>query len=171
MSDTHLTAASHPFPLFERNEKGKIVERTFNATPLDDVKISELDNWVQARYIATARASLSDSATTKEREETLNIAMRTAVELSAFSGLGARMLSTADGMARLVLAMISEKHPNVTFEQLRKLMFSPDNIREANRIFKRLNLPEMEGKKGVKTQTQKQDKAKKRFLSGESTAP
>jgi len=127
-----LTGASAPL---------EIGDHEYQASPLTDKDISELDAWIQADYVKVARASLDENSTKAEREETLAIAMRQAAGLSWMSGTGAKMIATVKGMARLTWQMIHRNHPKVTVAQLQSELFNPENLANAKRIFDKLNLP------------------------------
>lgn len=139
MSDNHITGA--PIPI-------EIDGKEFRFSPFDDVDFTELDNWVQQRFIKQARASLDEKSSQRDRDETMEIAMRTASGLSAFSGTGARVMSTIEGMSRLLYQAICKCHPDQTVESVRKMMFAGGKskqaakIREVNDKFKAANLPE-----------------------------
>ena len=108
-------------------------------SPLTDRDISELDEWVRARYIATARASL-EGVTGPDREETLRIAMDRAMALTWLSGEGLKLIATIDGTARLLWQSIYRSHPDLKYEDLRQLMLDPRNIANVNEAFKELNV-------------------------------
>lgn len=147
MSLSKLTAASLPIV---------IGGKTYQASPLSDKDLAELDNWVRADFIRTARQSLTPGMTSAERDETLSIAMREAQGLCAFRGTGAKQLATLPGMIRLVWQSIKRNHPTTTEEELSALLLTPDKaaeaIAEANSVFAQLNMPEKQpakaGKKG-----------------------
>lgn len=159
MSNQKLTAASMPL---------KIGSKTFQASPLSDKDLTELDNWVRADFIRTARKSLTPDMSTAEREETLSVAMRIAQTLCAFRGSGARQLASVDGMIRLVWQSVKHNHPNVTEDELRALLLTPEAaaeaIAETNSVFAMLNMPEQKqpaknaGKKGGARRTARRQK-------------
>jgi hypothetical protein len=113
--DHALTGASYPLRLGNRD---------LMFSPLNDVDISELDLWIQARYMRIARESLKQCSAA-EREETLSIALRVSAGMSAFSGPGARMLTGIDGMTRLVWQCCRKQSPDLTELELRRILFDP----------------------------------------------
>lgn len=117
-------------------------DKVFNASPLSDKDLAEMDSWVQAKTIRIARESLPSNASPAEREETLTIALRLAQTLTAWSGTGAKMIASVEGMTRLVWQSCKRNHPELTEDCLREYMFDPDNIRETQRVFKKLNNPD-----------------------------
>lgn len=129
VTDPRLNNAASP--LYLRDEQGRDIE--ILVTRLTDVDISELDEWVQSRFVKLARASLGDDATQKERDETLRLAMHEAAGLTWMSGQGAKMMASVDGMARLVWQAARSRQPEIAFERIRALMFNPANVQEAAR--------------------------------------
>lgn len=130
-ADNLLTGACTPLSL-----NGK----EYRASPLSDKDISELDEWVQTLTIRRAQAALTDSMSTAERQELLQVAIREASAMTWVGGHGARMLATVDGMSRLVWQMLKKEHRDLTPDFVRQeLIKNPrGNIEEANRVFARL---------------------------------
>lgn len=138
----------------------------YQMSPLTDKDIAELDAWVQSRIIEMARASLSKDATQIERDETLRIAMQTAVNVTWLSGQGAKILATVPGWTRLVWQAIKKNHPGVTEADVSAHMFSAENVREVNRVFTEQNVVKTPAKK---KKTRKGRKRKKGRRGGKST--
>lgn len=135
---------------------------TYQMSPLSDKDIAELDAWVQSRIICMARESLPEGATQSERDETLRVAMQTASSITWMSGQGAKLLATVPGWTRLVWQTIKRNHPDVTEEELSEHMFSPENIREVNRVFTEQNVVKDPAKKNSPKKTRKGRKRKKK---------
>lgn len=144
MTDARLTKAAHPLTLLYDDNDGVTREVIYEMTPMSDKDMVEVDEWLRANYIRTARSSLPSDATQLERDETLTIAMREAQSISFMSGQGAQMIGTVSGLARLIWQTVKHRHPDVSYESLRSKLFNPANVREGNRVWKQLNL----GKKG-----------------------
>lgn len=145
---TRITQASVPITLkYTDPESGKVDVMELAFYPLEDVDYSEMDEWVRAHIIRTARASLNVDSPQHERDETLRTAMVTAMQITAFSGIGYRILATPDGWARLCWQSCKRgRDLNVfTVLMLRKYMFNPTNIAELNDAFKRQNMPSGNG--------------------------
>lgn len=136
-SEGRLVGAGATLVLYK--EKGKTDAEEFIVEPLSDVDISELDEWVRARIVKTARDSLDSTLSPAERIETLEVAMRLAQGESMLSAQGARILGTVDGMARLMWQTIRHRHPNLELETLRGYMFDPRNVEAATVLFRELN--------------------------------
>lgn len=141
MSNASITAASLPLEFVETVD-GKTRKVYLQMSPLSDVDISELDLWVQTRYIRMARQAAADLPQEKQGAE-IEIAQRTAAGLSAFSGAGARMIASVNGMARVVWQSIHAKHPEVSEERIKFLLFNPANLSEANAAFKAANFSDI----------------------------
>lgn len=114
---------------------------TYVASPLDDVDIVELDEWLRQRYLKNVLAATS-SLPEDDRDGARRVAYREAVTLTWMSGHGARMMATAEGMARLVWTMVRKRTPAADELVLRKAMFDPKNVLESNEVFRALNVPE-----------------------------
>lgn len=137
MSQELLTAAAYPIWL------GK---EQFFASPLSDMAISELNNWVRGFYINNARQA---AGTDEERKEITAIAIRDASTLFAFTGQGAKITATVEGMTQLVWQMLKPNHAGLTALQLQHHLLEPSNVREVNRVFTLQNItPAITGKKG-----------------------
>lgn len=131
-------------------------EVTFLMSPLSDKDLSELTEWVQERYLQTARKSAKNEPR-EERDRIEQLALATACTLAWTSGIGARMIASPDGMARLIWHGVRKNHPEITVEELRSYMFSAENIRESNRIFRKANdLPESNAKGGPTSKKSRQ---------------
>lgn len=109
-------------------------------TPLDDRDIEELNNWLRSTVISMARQSLTPSMTRAEREEILDSAMRTARRMSWMSEDARSVMSTIDGVTRVMWQGMRKRHPNLRHEDLRAaLLRDENNILALNKIFKEIN--------------------------------
>jgi hypothetical protein len=169
MSDQLVAAASYPLEFLEEYtdtiDGGKTKTRLLRLQmkPLSDKDISEMDLWVRVRYIRTAREA-AEGLTPDRYEQELRIAQMTAIQLSAFSGMGGKMIATVDGMARVIWQGIKDNHPEITEHRIRALMFSQRNLKEANAAFKMVNFsPAVTSEKGEKRgRTPQADNLRKR---------
>ena len=140
-TDKRLNKAAVPLVLFlPSSEGGEPIETEFLMTALSDRDMTELDEWVRSRYIDMARKSLPSDATQEQREETMRLAMDRAIGLTFMSGIGARMMATIEGVARLTWQSLRARQPNLTYEQVKAYMFSKENVKCANERWKELNL-------------------------------
>ena len=165
MSNNAITGAAHPLQFIEVVAGMRNVVN-LEMSPLTDRDISELDLWVQTRYIRMARAAAADIPQDQQERE-IEVAQRTAAGLTAFSGSGANMIATVDGMARVVWQSIRARHHDVTEERIKKLLFNPDNLAEANARFKAANIADAPIEKKARTPlTERQRKALRRRVRG-----
>jgi hypothetical protein len=102
---------------------------------------------VQARFVYTARKSLPPEASKEEREETLRIAMEQAMGMTWLCPAGIRMLSTIDGMARLVWQAAKRNHPTLEVNHVRRYMIQRPNLEAANAVIKRMTATRSEATK------------------------
>ena len=108
----------------------------YSVSPLDDNDMGEIDLWLRTNLIKTARASIPPDASAEEKERIERLAMREAQELSWMSRAGQRQLATLDGICRLLYQTLKKKHPDITFETIRKLVLGDG---EAPGIAERVN--------------------------------
>jgi len=152
-----LTAASAPL---------RLGDTEYQMSRLTDLDISELDEWVQARFVENARASLKGETDEVVRKETLSIAMETSLGVTWLSGVGASMMATPLGMTRLVWQCIKKKHPDTTMTELSKDMFDPENIERARATFAKLNLGKEQGPTLKHKGRGKKNRARRRKFTG-----
>ena len=95
-----------------------------------------------------ARDSLPENASREVRDETLAVAMREARALDFFTGEGARSLRDLKAVARVVWQSLRREHPELTHDQVRKMLTDPRTIDHAMAVWRELNV----GKNGA-TQT------------------
>lgn len=133
---SRLTGASAPVIL---RHKGKELQLQFS--PLSDVDISELDEWVRSRILRAVRQSFTPNMSSADKELELSVAINRAATATAFQGIGARMLASIDGLCRLVWQQAKKKHPELTEAELRPYLFDEENISEVNFQFNRMNAP------------------------------
>ena len=131
---------------------------TYTMSRLSDLDIAELDTWVQQYYLCMVRASLED-VSNEEKERVERLATLTALSLTWMSGPGASLLASVRGMTRMVWQTVKKVHPDVTEDELRSHMLSPENIGRAQALFHELNV---EDKKGAKKRRQAREKAKEK---------
>ena len=135
--------------------------RSFRMKPFTDVDIAELDNWLRALVIRTARESLPDDASQEDRLTTIEAATRAAMGMSWMSGYGARMMATLDGLAQLIWQSVHHHHPTVMPSVIRRELLDPDTIEEARLTLKRVNEAEPSGDGEKKTGKGRKGKRRK----------
>lgn len=111
-------------------------------SPLTDRDIAELDHWVQANYLQTARRGLL----TREDEVRLYPAcVSRAAMMTWYGGDGLATITSVDGLAQLLYIGCRRNHPELTHETVRKLITTGNGeideaqISEFNRVFNELN--------------------------------
>lgn len=134
MSNTSLTAATYPIVLDAV---------TYQVSPLDDVAISALDNYVRSVHIESAVAG-SANLQPALQSRVIDAAVRQASSLSALAPEGAAILKNPDGVAMILWLGIKRNHPDVAYETIRAKMFAPEAIRRANHVFNELNVKPLE---------------------------
>lgn len=121
----------------------------FLMSPLSDKDISELDLWIQNRYINESLAAITEP--TQADSERIN---KIASQLSATSSVGAKMMDCTDGFARVLWQSIHKNHPGITYAELVPLGESVFNRVQINQKLSSLNnaesriLPKKEKDKG-----------------------
>lgn len=122
-------------------------------SPLDDMDMAELDEWVRARYIANARKSVEDESPIGSEvwRAVMKLAMDEAMGLTWSSSPGSSLIATVDGMARLAWQGAKKNDPTLDYVMLRKVMFDPRNIFILREKFAKANAmpPQAGGKRGA----------------------
>jgi hypothetical protein len=132
---TRAQATAAPAPI-------TLGDKTFRMSPLSDVDIGELDQWLQARIVRIARNSLPEDADPALRAETIGAALDKAATMTWMSPKGAEMMATLDGMAQLIWQGCHRNHPGLTPEDVRAVLLNPTDIELARATFERLNIQE-----------------------------
>lgn len=128
----HATITAAPYPI-------TLGGTTYRMKPLTDADIAELDQWLRARIIRTARESLPDDASEADRRLTMESAVAFATTVTWMSGHGAKLMATLEGMAQLVWQGCHHLQPAVTPEEIRAKLLDPRNLEEARLAFDTLN--------------------------------
>ena len=122
---TQSEATGAPFPL-------TINGHALKMSPLRGRDFGELDNWLRARVIQAARASLTEEMTEKDRDKTMRLAMQAASRMTWTSAQGAAMLGTPEGIVQFIWQGVHRNHPEVTTEDLMTwILEDPGAIAEA----------------------------------------
>lgn len=122
--------------------------KTYEVSPLNDNAQESLDLWLREEYYQRAAGIVSKFTDKGLQEIALSVAYKEALALTWMSGVGANMISTVNGLARVLWEGIRINHPTVTYEEIREHMKNPDTIRNANRIFGTLNTRKVASKDG-----------------------
>lgn len=120
----------------------------YRMSPLTDRDISEMDEWVRLTYINLAMKSLPHGTSEERRDAVRFRAVGESMALTWTSSTGAALMATVDGMTRLVWQGVRVNHPDVTLEDLRKHLFSRENLSMVRSQFRRANVPEADEGQG-----------------------
>lgn len=129
-------------------------------SPLTDIDMDELDEWVQSRVVENAQRSLRDDMSPAEREEVLGAASRASVEVTWLSGIGAKLMSSIQGMSRIVWLMARHNHAELKLETVRAHLLDQQNLEAARLAFEKANA--MSGGSGRKRNPQQGRRRPKR---------
>lgn len=113
--------------------------KTFDVSPLNDNAHESLDLWLRDQYYQRAAGIVEKFSDKALQEMALKVAYKEALSLTWMSGEGSKLISTIEGMARILWEGIRINHPEVTYEEIKECMRNPETIRTADRIFKTLN--------------------------------
>lgn len=92
--------------------------KLYQISPLTDIDIGELDNWVRVRVIRLARASLTGEETEAEKKSTMQSAFEYASPLT-WLNKGIEEMATLDGVARLLWQVLKKHHPELTVKYIK----------------------------------------------------
>lgn len=117
----------------------KFKSREIKLSPLDLNMIEELDNWVQAKFINTARAAFTPDMVESDRRMLLEIAFDKAASMSFMSSEGMKMFSSLQGIAMLMFVSCRLHTPDLTYQECQQLLLEPDALVVFDETFKTLN--------------------------------
>ena len=114
---------------------------------LGDRDITELDLYVRSVYINNVRKSFTSDMSDNDKNREMDQAQLSAATLSAFSGTGAQILGSFNGVARLAWQSIKRNHPDIALDDFTSKLFdssinptnASDNLDGFNRAFKQAN--------------------------------
>ena len=137
LTDEQITGASAPLILSKGEETLEL-----QMSPLRDIDFSSLNLWLRQRVINFAYQNLppKSAETLDLREEIIAVATKQAAAISWHSVDGIKILSTAEGMARVVWQCCHESYKAVlTYEELIPYFNDPENIQAYGRVFRAVN--------------------------------
>lgn len=124
-------------------------DKSYRMSPLTRRDIEELDNYVRATVMTTARASLPQDASEEQKKLTEETALRTAMSMSWMTGEGARLMSSLTGWSRILWQGLRYNHPELTPDSIAALLLDPTNLEQAQKRWHLLNIgPPKVDKKG-----------------------
>lgn len=118
-NNTRLTGASTPV-IFSNGFE-------LYLSPLSDKDITELDNWIRARYLHIQRTGIPKDADEETKERIERIAQQTAATLNWYIGYGASMMASIDGLCRILYQASRKNQPKLTYDELHENLLSEDN--------------------------------------------
>ena len=113
-------------------------DKTYRMSPLSDIDIAEIDNWLRVRHLRLVRESTAGASRAEARRVMMD-AFDYAAKLSWTSDDGAALLSTRDGIAKLLWQGMHGNHSELTVEEVYKLLLDPRTIRSAMDTWKLIN--------------------------------
>jgi len=103
--------------------------RAYRLSPLTDVDVGELDNWVRASAIRTARAA-ARGLPEPEAQAVMRRAFASAATQTWFGVLGREC--SIDMLARLFWQLVKRHHPDASLEAVRQaIAANPDELADA----------------------------------------
>lgn len=111
---------------------------TLDCSPLDDESQDALNEWVRDRYLDQVAKMAEKLKNNETKQSMLLSATQFSVSLTWASEMGAQLLASVDGIARIVYESCRKNHPNITYEQIKQHMLDPAAIRKANQMFKQV---------------------------------
>jgi hypothetical protein len=119
-------------------------------SPLTDLDFGEFENWMQSRVLEIA-SSRSAGLPPGDREIILREAMKEAARLTMGAPDALPLMVSPEGSTRLVWMGIRRNRPEITLENVRKLLADPQTLADAVEALERLNaVPEDAKKKRVR---------------------
>lgn len=100
---------------------------TLFMSPLNDLDMAELDEWVRAQYVRNALAGVKD-AERETWERVMKLAMGEALRLTWTHPPGNALMVTPEGIVRLAWQGCKRNMPDLTYEKLRAELLDPRNI-------------------------------------------
>jgi len=103
---------------------------------LSDADLTELDLWVRSQVMAIAETGIDDDMPAQRQAAIREAAMSKAMRTSWMSGDGRAMMSSPDGLARIVYQACSKSAP---YAEIKKRLFVPENITTVKEVIEQLN--------------------------------
>lgn len=113
---------------------------TLVMSPLNDIDIAELNEWVRARYIANAdMAAKMTNCDDKQWRAWITVAMDRALGLTWYEPPGSTLMATIEGVVRLAWQACKRNMPALTHAMLREKLMDPRNMAMFRERFARHN--------------------------------
>lgn len=131
-SASHATAA--PVPV-------RLAGQDYRMTPLTDKDYAEFENWMRSRPIRIAKENMAriPDLTKEDRDVLLRQAMEISARLSMTNMDGMQVMVSWEGASYLSWLGLKKCHPELTSEDVVRLMSDPRTVQEALDNFDRVN--------------------------------
>lgn len=162
----HAQMAASPHPV-------KLDGKTYIMSPLSDRDWGELELWMQMRPIALAKEAIrrNSDLDQAQRDVIMSRATDQMMKMAVATPEGAAILVSVDGISMLTWIGLRARHPDVTFENVRQMMFKPENINAANDAFEFVNMQGPTAALGTKTRTTPKSRGNTQETEAPSTSP
>lgn len=105
--------------------------KEYRFSPITLIDIEELDNWVRKEYMTRVFKAIPEGATKEDKDHAMEIAQKTAINLTWLSGQGAVFIASHRGMLKVAQLGLCKNHPELTEDRLRDILVKDKNaIRE-----------------------------------------
>jgi len=131
INDSTITGAARPLIFADGTQ--------ILLSPLGDKDVTELDNWVKAKYLHDARSTIPENATEEQKDRIERIAQQTATTLCWWMGHGASIMASIDGMTQVIYQSAKKNNPNITYDEIHSKLFVHENLDLANEAISKTN--------------------------------
>ncbi len=122
-------------------------KKEYRVSPLRDADYGEYEVWVQDRFVSVAKRTTKDLEP-EERDSILKDAVSKAGAMTISSPEALRLMGSVEGAAMLMYLSIRRRHPDITYDEMVKLLTDPENLEYAMEKYDTLMGPEKTPKKG-----------------------
>lgn len=116
----------------------KLAGTVYLISPLADADFGEFENWMQSRVLEIA-SKRSAGLPADDREIILREALKQAAKLTMGAPDALPLMVSPEGSTRLVWMGIRKTRPEITLEDVRKLMADPQTLADAVDALERVN--------------------------------
>lgn len=118
---------------------------TYKLSPLTHSDLGEFERWCQDRLIEVAKRA-GEGMAAADRQALLADAVSRASAISLTSPEASRLMSSMDGIVRLMHLSLRHHHPDIELEQVHEMLSDPRALDEAMASFDAIN--DLAGGKG-----------------------
>lgn len=113
----------------------RIGGKMYTCSPLEQVDYGEFAQWVKQEFIEMAKRSITDETPPDQVKVLLEHAYNRASRIRFDSLECLEAMATFDGSCKLAQLMLRKKHPELDIEQMKELLFQPENVEELMRTY------------------------------------